>query len=103
MLRTKLMLRGCEGVRLMNGPDGGKGLIDEAAIAGVGDDSTVPTAPGCSLCEFSPCGTLLARASAVGVEIVHTENSGAAPLLISELAGGRVQKIGACTLRELPG
>jgi len=88
---TKLLLRGKEGVHLLRGPDGAKGVDDARAVATVVPDDSVTTLQS-GLCEFSPCGALLARTSAEGVEIVHTDAQGP-PRVITDCAAGRVQKL----------
>lgn len=88
---TKLLLRGKEGVHLLHGPRGDKGLDDDASKASVVDDPSVPTEMS-NLVEFSPDGHWLARTNGEGVEVVHTD--GSEPLkLITEVSVGRVQKL----------
>ena len=65
VLGTKLLLRGRQGIHLMHGPNGGKGLDDAQAVATVAPDSSV--APAGGLAEFSPDGSLLARTGGIRV------------------------------------
>ena len=95
---TKLLIRSRDGIQLMHGPRGDKGLDDAAAMATVGADSSV--APQGNFCEFSPDGSRLARTggSVAGVEIVPTDNAeggaaAAAAVTISGVASRRVQKL----------
>jgi len=88
---TKLLLRGKEGVHLLNGPRGEKGLDDDASKASVVDDPSVPTEMS-NLVEFSPDGQWLARTNGQGVEVVHT-NGGEPAKLITDVSAGRVQKL----------
>jgi uncharacterized protein with WD repeat len=88
---TKLLLRGKEGVHLLHGPRGDKGLDDDASKASVCEDPCVPTVQS-GLVEFSPDGRWLARVHVRGVEVVHTDG-GEAPKLITDVSVGRVQKL----------
>ena len=92
VLGTKLLLRGRQGIHLMHGPNGGKGLDDAQAVATVAPDSSV--APAGGLAEFSPDGSLLARTggSVNGVEVVSTAGEGS-KVVITGVASGRVQKL----------
>lgn len=88
----KLLLRGRDGVSLLNGPSGAKGLDDKAASSSFGADSEFPASP-CVLSEFSKCGRYLAQTlPGVGIEIRRTDGS-AGSVKIADLEGSRVQRL----------
>ena len=94
---TKLLLRSKGGMHLMHGPRGDKNMSDADAVASLALDGSVAAAQG-SIAEFSPDGTRLARTggSIAGVEIVATEAddpAAAAPVVITGVSSGRVQKM----------